>query len=299
MASHRFKLLLAATLLGYAAIPLAAQSDYSPDIAGWRKIPLPPGGDSERVISLFAPDYATISWRVYLAITTPEAKPTAPTGRRHDPEPFPAKADGFEGANRFKQVDDGWLVGFDHGEFGGALYWFSRDGAQHYFLTDAHVVDFFSLPDGIYAIEGLNHMEVSCGSVIRIARQTPAARWSASTVVNLPQAPDTMAVRRDGTLLIVLSDSLVSVGADHQINTLIANAPWSRLYPTSSILLPDESRLYIGMRQFVGEVDLATNQLHFLLPSASKVYATSDWRQPTDFCERMRNSTKGVSKKDN
>jgi hypothetical protein len=26
------------------------------------------------------------------------------------------------------QVDDGWLVGFNHGEFGAALYWFSKDG---------------------------------------------------------------------------------------------------------------------------------------------------------------------------
>ena len=41
------------------------------------------------------------------------------------------------------------------------------------------------------------------------------------------------------------------------------------LYPSSSILLADESRLYLGMRQFVAEVDLATNRLRLLVPSVS------------------------------
>jgi len=86
-------------------------------------------------------------------------------------------------------------------------------------------------------------------------------------IVRLPFAPLTIAVRRDGVMLIVLTDSLVSVGRDHQVSTLISEAPWEGLYPASSILLPDEDRLYIGMRQFVGEVDLATSELRMLLPS--------------------------------
>ena len=69
-------------------------------------------------------------------------------------------------------------------------------------------------------------------------------------------------------MLIALSDSLVSVSLNGQIETLIPDAPWANaLYPGSSIITADESRLYIGMRQYVAEVDLATNALRLLVPS--------------------------------
>lgn len=134
-------------------------------------------------------------------------------------------------------------------------------------------------------------------------RPERAAHWQASRVVRLPYAPRTVAVRHDGVLLIVLSESLVSVSLDRQVNTLISDAPWGGLYPASSILLPDESRLFIGMRQFVGEVDLATNRLRLLVPSTEflnklpdeqerrvrKQYPNGmgDSHQPVGICEEM------------
>jgi hypothetical protein len=148
-------------------------------------------------------------------------------------------------------------------------------------------------------------MAFSCGSLIRITRPTTSARWQASRVVRLPYAPSTAVVRRDGSILMALSDSLVSVGPDHHITSLISDAPWAGagLHPSSSILLPDESRLYLGMGQFVGEVDLATNHLRLLLPSVSflnnlpvdqerrirKQYSKgmSKWQQPDDICEEL------------
>ena len=103
--------------------------------------------------------------------------------------------------------------------------------------------------------------------------------------------------------MIVLSDSLVSVDRNYHVTTLIADAAWRGLYPSSSILLPDESRLYIGMRQFVGEVDLATTHLRFLVPSAGFLnklprgdekrfraqysQGVQDLRLPVGMCEEM------------
>lgn len=85
--------------------------------------------------------------------------------------------------------------------------------------------------------------------------------------MNLPFAPYAISLRPNGTLLITLSDSLISVGPDRKIHTLIAKAPWGGFYPSSSLLMPDEQKLYIGMRQFVGAFNLTTNKLRFLIPS--------------------------------
>ena len=64
-----------------------------------------------------------------------------------------------------------------------------------------------------------------------------------------------------------LTLSLDSIEEAERIHTLLADVPWGGLYPNSSILLPDEQRLYIGMRQFVGEFDLTTKKLRLLVPS--------------------------------
>ena len=68
-------------------------------------------------------------------------------------------------------------------------------------------------------------------------------------------------------MLITLSDSLVSVSKDHKIHTILPDVLWGGLYPNSSVLSQDEQKLYIGMRQFVGEFDLLTQKLRLLIPS--------------------------------
>ena len=179
----------------------AAAPEYSPVVNGWQEVPVPPKGkNSDRVVWDFAANYSNISWRVYVENTRPSAKLIEHANDEpSEPAPFDATADNFSGASRFRKVDDGWLVGLNHGEFGAALYWFNQDDTHHYKISDHQVVAFFTLPDGVYAIEGLAHMGASCGSVIRIKRPTPAARWQAMRVVRLPFAPNTVAVRRDGS----------------------------------------------------------------------------------------------------
>jgi hypothetical protein len=105
------------------------------------------------------------------------------------------------------------------------------------------------------------------GSIIRIARPNAGARWAAIPVMNLPSGPHTVALRHDGTMLVTLWDSLISIGTDLTIHTIHPHAPWRLLYPSSSVLSKSEQKLYLGMRQFVGEFDMATKRLRFLIPS--------------------------------
>ena len=69
------------------------------------------------------------------------------------------------------------------------------------------------------------------------------------------------------TLYITLSESLVTLGADKKIQTLISSMEWGSFYPNSSALSHDEKKLYIGMRQFVGEFDIETCKFRYLIPS--------------------------------
>ena len=259
-----FASLLLGTLRSYASEPA-----YVQDVTRWQAVDAPSASDrGARMVWSFAANYSHLNWRVFtrdgevrarLGGEVPDIRPRQLS--------FTPEAGKFRRASAAARVGDGWLVGFNEGEFGGALYWFSRDGKRSYPISDDQIVDFFSLADGIYAIEGLAHLSASLGSILRITRPKEGAPWRAQSVAVLPYAPYAVAVRRDGTAMITLSDSLVSVGPDLKVEALLPDAPWGALYPTCSVLGPDEQKLYIGMRQFVGEFDLKTKTLRFLIPS--------------------------------
>ena len=242
---------------------------YSRDITKWREVAVPPKSPIRpRMVWSYAASYSDITWRVFIkkgrAMASDDPKPQSKASAQPK---FVAKAAKFVGGSAFAAVADGWLVGFNEGEFGAALYWFSRDGKRNYKISDDQVVAFVSLTDGIYAVQGLAHMSLSEGSIVRISRPSANTNWTSTTVVELPAAPYTVSLLRDKTMLITLSSSLVSVGPDHKVRTLLADAPWRGLYPNSSVLSPDEKELYIGMRQFVGEFDLTTHKLRLLIPA--------------------------------
>jgi hypothetical protein len=43
------------------------------------------------------------------------------------------------------------------------------------------------------------------------------------------------------------------------------------LYPNSAVISPNGKKLYVGMRQYVGEFTLQTRKLRFLLPAGAKL----------------------------
>ena len=263
------RLILSASFLLLTLCLRAAEPEYLRDIAKWQEVAVPSESDQGAwMVWSYAASYSKHEWRVFTKDSQPQAQLSQEIlEKRPDRPNFTPEAGRFRGASAYAVVDDGWLVGFNQGEFGAALYWFSHDGKSSYKISDHQVVDFFSLSNSVYAIEGLAHLSLSQGSVICITRSNDSKHWQATSVAKLPFAPYAVSVHRDGTLLITLSDSLVAIGSDRKIRTLLPNAPWDGLFPNSSVLSQNGQKLYIGMRQFVGEFDLITKKLRLLIPS--------------------------------
>jgi hypothetical protein len=251
-------------------LSLAAEPSHSCDPSTWQEQTRPPRTD-EVAHSLwwYASNYSQLNWRVLIVEGQVQARRSEDVKQRSAPRPeFDPKVGRFRKSSAFARVDNGWLVGFNHGEFGAALHWFSRDGNRNYKISDHQIVDFVSTPDSVLAVEGLAHLGISRGSLIRITRVNGDEQWKAKCLTTLPFAPYAVSCRRNGDLLITLSDSLVVVtpGDRAKVRTLLANADWGHLYPNSSALTSNERTLYIGMRQFVAEFDLQTKKLRFLIP---------------------------------
>ena len=182
---------------------------------------------------------------------------------------FTVEAEHFDHASAVLKVSDGWLVGFNRGKWGGALYWFSAGGITNYKISKHPIVDFIQTSNGIFAIEAVAHMGLSGGSVISISQSSDQAPWQVATVCRLPQAPCAVVQHPDGTLLIVLSDSFVSVTLDGKIKTIVIEGRWETLSPNSVVLSDDTKTAYIGMRQFVAKITLKNGSVSFLIPDQS------------------------------
>jgi len=174
----------------------------------------------------------------------------------------------------------GWLVGFNEGEFGAALYWFRNDGSRKYKVSDDQIVDFMATPTGIIAIQGLAH-GLDYGSVVELAKNPDTGRWGSKEQKILPQAPMSFVRSNDGRLFITLSDSLAVLTSDNKLEVLVKSTDWVR--PDTLVTSADESKIYVGTLQYVCEYDMQTKSLRYLIPDLTFLN-----RLPKEEEERMR-----------
>jgi hypothetical protein len=167
------------------------------------------------------------------------------------------------GRQSFLKVDDGYLVGFYRGEWGGNLFWFSEDGSTKYEISNHEIVNFIKRNGKIYAIEGLAHLRSSRGSIIEIRKINN--QWTASEYIKLPSAPDGVDIDNENNLIIITSESLLAVTPDSKIKFLIEEGIWnSGLYPTSLIIKNNVA--FMGMRKGVFKYNLTTKKQEWLMP---------------------------------
>lgn len=61
-------------------------------------------------------------------------------------------------------VDAGWILGFNHGEWGGALTFKGSDGTE-YRIFKANVHNIYEHPLGYVVVSGLNHLNTNLGAI--------------------------------------------------------------------------------------------------------------------------------------
>ena len=194
------------------------------------------------------------------------------------------------------QLKDGYLVGLNNGEWGGGLYWYSKNGKKKYKIFDSAfcspVVQFIKRDNEIYAITGISHLGMSFGNIIKIEKEKKA--WKLEEFVKLPNAPYAIQLDSKANMLVFTSSGLYSIDKEKNIDTLaikmrrpivptieiellndtliIEKEPlqiypkwlWGFLYPTSMVIQYD--MVYVGMRGGVYKFDLTTKKEEWLQP---------------------------------
>lgn len=163
-------------------------------------------------------------WRARVDDRTVEFE-RSPTQAVHVPTDFPAvdlNAEGIrnhdtaedrrlpDDAQGFHRLDSGWLVGTDYGEFGGDVWWVGFDGSVRHIVA-AHFHRFVTLGDDVYIVQGLGHLGLSTGSLLRV--HADGERIAVEHALELPEAPRATLVQ-DGRLYLGIEETVVVVDGD-------------------------------------------------------------------------------------
>lgn len=153
------------------------------------------------------------------------------------------------GDRHVEKVENGWLIGFDAGEWGGTLWWFSEDGKTRKKLADENVVGLVKVSTKhILVLTGLAHLGMDYGKVLYVM-QDEGGGWKAETLVDLGAAPRTFAVESPESVLVITTKDLVRVKAAGTAENLFQTR-YRFLYPNSMTLSKDGT-IHVGMRHFV------------------------------------------------
>lgn len=220
--------------------------------SGWASYPKPKGGSPD----LFCANYSRRLWNVTVSrgelVTQLQTIPR----RRPAPEAQASLPGGLDMAvfqlrpqarRHIREVKQGWLIGFDDGEFGGGLWWVDASASAPQKLSGKNVLGFVGLRERILVMAGLMEQ----GSVLEAFRDS-ARQWQVRTVANLGSRPSVWAGASDDSVVIVTADGVVRLASSGDV-TQVIKSDFSGLFPSSIVLMPGGT-IYIGMFQFIVRV---------------------------------------------
>lgn len=225
--------------------------DLSIPISEWRKFPYP---EYDSIIFKESP---ISHWRVLLKNDQIMIEPKNIFFKiqKYPFEISESKKNNFGGNLYFHQVEDGWLVGVNKGEFGGSLWWFSKNKKQFYKISELHIKGFIQVNGQVYAIEGISHMGPGHGSLIKIYWDRNKKKWISQTFLVLPEAPyAALFDKRSNHIYIVLGHILVKVSLEGKLKVIFQKDKFHWL-GANSIVMDSNKDIYIGMN--IGVVKLS------------------------------------------
>jgi hypothetical protein len=242
---------------------------------GWVPYPSPSANDP----ALTCANYSRREWRVTAAGESVKVSPDT-WGNHQDPLPpeinSRSVAVGSKSERHVIRVEDGWLVGLNAGEFGGALWWFGSDGKSSKRLGDENVVGFAESSKGVLALAGLAHMDSDSGKVFRITDGESGNR-KVEALADLGAAPRAFAVESQDSLLIVTTRGIVRVRSSGAVEQLLTTN-YGLLYPNSMTVSPS-GVVYIGMRHFITRLTPTGNgyKEEWFVPASCTRFETRDY----------------------
>ncbi len=167
----------------------------------------------------------------------------------------------WKGFRTVKKVANGYLVGFNKGEFGGALYWFSEKGDTSYQISRSNVDYIFEYKKKVCMVNGVFHMDTDLGRINEMRFED--GTWKVEEWVELPSKSQVIMPYKN-RMLIVTTKTILFFDGTNNFDFIKKDGFWDVLYPQSAVILNHD--LFVGMRGGVYRINLETKTEEWLTP---------------------------------
>jgi hypothetical protein len=154
---------------------------------------------------------------------------------------------GAPGYLHIEEFSNGWLVGSDAGEWGGKLYWLSKDGLQKIKLLTDNIRGIITLGESAFILSGMAHLSTDDGKIYKVLLGENSELQS-EVIADLKTQPQSFLVENE-SILVLLKDKLLRLDHKGQ-TTVLAETDYSLLYP-NSMAATSSGVVYVGMRLFL------------------------------------------------
>jgi hypothetical protein len=184
-----------------------------------------------------------------------------------EPLPFAFQPAGTSGARRVRQTKDGWLVGFNSGEFGGSLWYLSPDGSKSKQILNENVTQIAEIFGRVYVVtnaagQGLGFRG---GAIYEVADTGEIKNH-----LDFEDSPLAFVQESTTSILIVSDSGIHRVSSDLKEEQIFKRDLSG--FSSNSIVVARDKTIYIGMNFFV--LRLIRNEKSYkeqwLVPSACK-----------------------------
>jgi hypothetical protein len=149
--------------------------------------------------------------------------------------------------------DEGWVVMFDLGEFGGGVEWYPKAGGEPRSIVigqddgeyvPQNVNQAMTLKGVLYVLQGLSHLGSSGGQLAMLWREHD--HFTSQVIARYPTEPTDWLLQPDGTWLVLTEDAIWQTSATNGV-TLVARLASGIDYP-ASLAQSYDATLYVGGR---------------------------------------------------
>jgi hypothetical protein len=207
----------------------------------------------------------------------PSPPPGQPQRTRADVEAWARRYVEKSARRAVFQVSDGWLVGFNAGEYGGSLWWFPRQPGLGRKLRQGNVVSIHKgrTPDEAIVLTGLAHLDSDYGRVVLAKRDTSG--WCAEDGPDLGSEPRVAIPRRDQSLLIVTATRVLAYTPPAVLKPLATGL--GSYVGANSVMETLDGQICLGMPFFVLRLmPTDSGYVHeWYVPSRCSTFKRRDW----------------------
>ena len=219
-------------------------SGFNPDIGTWKSYPYPLSHNAIKRVNE-SPD----KWDVFVEDSIVKARRGLGLGMNtladtvfFAIESYKDTLEGYSDDYFIFKVPDGYLIGFDKGRLGGALWWFSNDGNESYIIEHQRNVAIIGFEGEIYAFTGGFGKERSHIAQLRLNAK---GRWHVWRTLKLPNPP--VAYKIVGDKLYLATDDHLLLFTQQQGIKMLVRSPfvWGALFPSTLVVHGND--VYMGM----------------------------------------------------